>query len=349
MRIKNTLLWSCTLLIAVSQSAFAQTAPLAEKQRAVLAFEIDVDRFLASPLAQLPALSQGIQGFQQGAGGDNFDIKNVSKISGFASAPEGLAAFQRSSDSDTPVEFFVQIHFKSESAIKEMLADLAEKSTTYEEGGRTYYRPNNPNGPQNIRGFQADALTLVTATTNYLGLSSPKQAFTSNLSSAWSHIGSQDDAVRIAVDLHGARDLINQAVDQAKGNADAMGQAFLDLVPGITDVRLTLDFSGKNLLTFGSTCSSEDNATQLNDALDSILGMAKMAGGMQLGQFKQQAELAGIAKVGEQILDALSPKQNGTQVTVTIPRPEGFEAALQQIGAMMPGGPGPGGFDDDDF
>jgi hypothetical protein len=328
-----------------TQSAMAQTAPLSDKDRAVLYFDIRLDRIQESELAK----TLGIQN-QMTPQGD-LDLSKAVRISGSASAPESVQQFNEMEGvEELPIQFFVRIQYADEESLKEALDSLKEKSTSFTQGGKTYYRPEDNNSPKNICMVQADATTMVMGTDSYVFLADHKAAFTDGLKSSINRLGSAEQSFSIALDLAGAKDLIDEAIEMGKAQSDPMIQPYLDIIPGMRDLRITMDFSGNQLFTLGTECADADAASQVKDALDSIFGLAKMGASAQLGQIKQmQPAMAEPIAVIEKVLRSLSPKLEGNHVGVKVAKPEGFEAAVQKVGEMMGGmmmGGGQG-FDED--
>ena len=83
---------------------------------------------------------------------------------------------------------------------------------------------------------------------------------------------------------------------------------------------------------------SESEAEEVRGGLDSILGIAKMAGGAEAAAVKQQDEAAGAAL--EAILKSLEAKTEGTEISVVIPKPAGFEEAVKSAVSTFGGGLG---------
>jgi hypothetical protein len=351
MRILSFLSFGLLLLWPV-QSADAQSAPLSDKDKAVVYFDIRLDRLLSSNLAESFGLKEQMAQNMQG----DVDVSKASRVSGVMSAPESIDQLQNMEGvEELPFHFLVHIAFVDEDALNQAISKIASDSTEFTAEGKTYYRPTGNDAPKNICAGILNRTTMVMGTDSYVFMADHKAAHSNGLKSAINSMGSGEDGFRVAIDLAGAKELIDQAVEMGKQQADPMSQAFLELVPGMKDLRITLDFSGGNLFSLGSTCVDEEAATQLKEALDSIFGVAKMAGGAQLNQMKQQTpDMAGVIAVGEKILRSLSPKQNGDSVTVNVPKPDGFEDAVQKAAGMlvpmMMGGGGQG-FDDfdDDF
>jgi hypothetical protein len=322
--------------------ASAQTAPLEKQQRAVVLFDIQMDRLGDSEMARVLNLREQIAG-TTGA----VDPTKLVRIFGIASAPESIDDLQNMQGGSVPVEFSMRMEFKDTASAEEAMKEIAGTSgESFQRNGRTYFRPDDDEAPENMVASQLDGKTIEIGTEKYAFLAEQKQAFTPGLQEAWNRVSSGKDAIRIVIDLEGARELVNQALDLAGGAGDPMLEGFLDVIPGINDIIISMDLSGGNLLGLSMGCKDSGSAQQLNDALAGIFGLAKMFGGQAIGELRQQD--AQLADVAQSLLRALSPNMSQNLVEVNIPKPEGMENAIKN--AMQNFGMGFGGgfgFDDD--
>lgn len=346
MRVLNYMMIGLALLVGMGQPVSAQTAPLDEKQQAVILFDVRLDRLQESDLAKSMGLKEQMA---QNSGNSEIDFSKAVRIFGMVSAPESIEDIQQmqaGGGEEMPMEFAMRVQFADEAAMDEVMNKMKAEGTEFTNGGKTYYRPDDENAPKNVCAGQIDSTTMVMGTENYVTLKDFKSAFSKGVQTAWSNVSKTEDTIRIVIDLAGSKNLVDDLLEMGK-DAPPPAKAFLDLVPGMNDLRITMDFSGGHLFTLGSTCKDSECATNLNDALDSIFGMAKLTGEAQLGQMKQMG-MDQVANVASQVLKSLKPKLDGSSVTVTVPKPDGFEDAIQQAAGMMggmmggPGGPPPG-------
>lgn len=342
----SSLLISGLLLSAAS----AQTAPLEKQQRAVVLFDIQMERLADSEMARVLNLREQIAG-ATGA----VDPTKLVRIFGMASAPESIDDFQDLQQgsgpaeySIVPFEFFMRLEFKDSAAADEAMKEIVGTSgESFQRNGRTYYRPDDDETADMVAS-QLDGKTIEFGTDNYAFLPDQKQAYTPGLEAAWARVSDGKDAIRIVVDLEGARDLIDQALDMAGESGDPMVEGFLEVIPGINDLVLSMDLSGGDLLGLSMGCKDSGSAQQLNDALAGIFGLAKMFGGQAIGELRQQD--AQLADVAQSLLRALTPQTSQNLVEVKIPKPEGMENAIKNAMQSFGMGFGDGfGFDDDDF
>ena len=333
-----------TLLLfvgAICSPAQAQTEPMKENQKAVLVFDIRFDMIRDCELAKSLNLEEHIKDWaaQQA---DAPNPNTITRVFGAMSAPESMEKAQGIAMGEMPLEFFVKIKFTDEAAATEMLEKAkADGSESFEKGGKTYYRPPAGGGtPEGMAMHQVDATTLEFGTDAYIFHPNQPEVFTAGLKDAWSKV--PNEAIRLAMDLDGAKGMIKEAVEMGKQGADGMTSAYLDLIDNAKNVRLSIDLAGENLLTLKATGVNESEAEELRSGLDAVLGIAKMAGGSQVAQVKQMDEAAG--SVMETLLKSLKAAGEGEEVSVVIPKPSGFDeavkGALEKFGGM--GGPGPG-------
>ena len=150
---------------------------------------------------------------------------------------------------EVPIEFFVKIKFSDTETVTEMIKKAeSEGATSFEREGKTYYHPpENGDTPEGVVIHQVDANTMEMGTEAYVFDPQQMDVFSDGLKEAWNKV--PDEAIRMAFDLAGASGIINEAVAMGKQNGDAMTGAYLDLVDNLKDLRISLDFSGENILT----------------------------------------------------------------------------------------------------
>ena len=105
------------------------------------------------------------------------------------------------------------------------------------------------------------------------------------------------------------------------------------LVDNIKDLALIVDIVGDDLVTVKATGVNQEDAVELKEGLDSLLGMGKMSIQSMLPMIREQ-DPAG-AGVMEKIAESLNATNENETVKITIPRPEGFDAWVVQQAAML--------------
>lgn len=335
----------CLFLSAVCAPLSAQTAPLEEKQKAVVVFDIQMERIVDSELGKKLELSKKLAGVKAMSGGEGPDPSSITRVFGAMSAPENMAAAMTVGQGPLPMEFFVQMKFSDSSSATDMLAQAKEDNGgTVEHDGSTFYKvPETPGSPVGVMMRQVDDNTVEIGTEAYL-FQSDRKPFSANLKSAWSK--APKGAVRIVMDLAGAKTLVAEAIAMGEGSAPPPMGGFIGLLDNMKDLAITLDFAGGNLLALSATGVDGDEAEELKEGLDSLLGMGEMGIKATLPQIREQDPEG--AAVMEQLAGAMKAELNDNVVSVAIPTPNGFnDWVTKQVNTFVPmimggmGGPPP--------
>lgn len=331
MRLKTTTIFSVLLAIVATCPVFAQSIP--KEQQSEVAIEIQMDRFRNSPLydtmkdaiEQSPAMAQAPS---------DFDWEKVESVFVTFALPEdvnGMMAIQGiEQGGELPTEMFARIKFSDSAGADQMLSMIKDDSEMKTIDGKTYYAPKQDgDGPRNILAEQVDDTTLVFGTEKYLTTGVGNHLMSSGLQAAWGKM--PNDGFRLAIDLQNSSELIEEAVEMAKAQTadNPMVAGFINLILNVNDVRLSMDLAGGDLLTLAATGKDDENTKKFHEGFDGILGMGKMFGAGGVEQLKEQSPEAG--RVLGEILNSLSAKRDGNDVVVAIPKPEGFEEAIQGL------------------
>lgn len=322
--------------------AMAQSVPLKDDQKAVVLFDFRMERFVNSDIAKALGLADQLAAT---AGGD-MDLSQATRIFGITSLPQSVQEFEEMQMGTSPdIDFSVRIMFASEAAATANMKKISEESEdNFSRDGRTFYRmPGGDELSQRASASQLNETTLEVGTDRFVFLDSQRDAFTTGLQDAWSKISSIDDTLRIAIDLAGAKNLVGEALEMGRAQADPVTQGFLELVPNLNSISMTMDMSGGDLLGLSFACKDSESAQELKEALDGIFAIAKMTGGPMIQQMSQDDPKMG--EVGQQLLRSLTPRQEQNEVMVKIPKPNGLEEVI--LNAMQGFGLGGGGFGPD--
>ncbi len=312
--------------LSAAPAVNAQSNQLDESQKAVLVFDFRMDQLANSEVAKTMKMGEKMK---QLAPPSEFavGIEDVTRIYGAVSAPESVEAMQAfRGKGPLPVEFFVRFELVNAEALNKSLSKLAEKSDAVEIGGKQFYKPREEDKPDNLLAAQVDDKTIEFGTTVYL-TRADRKVFTDGLTAAWKK--SPEDAIRLALDLEGASELVDAAMEQGKASVPSNFTPFIDLLGAASDLRISIDYENANLLTIGMTGKSESEAEDLEGGLQTLVGFGQMFGTQPIQGIKQQSEELGTMVEG--MLNALEPVREGTDVTLAIPHPEGFAEALKAV------------------
>jgi len=325
----RTILFSALMLIGLiaAPTVSAQSSQLEESQKAVLVFDFRFDKLKASEAAKSLKIAEKIKAAQPAAK-DMPNPEKIVRVFGAVSAPGDVSDLQRlRGQGPLPVEFFSRIEMEDAASLNEALELIVEKSDPVEMGGKTYYKPNEEKAPENVLATKVNDTTLEYGTTAYI-TRADRKVFTDGLTTSWQK--SPDDAVRLAIDLEGASSLVDLAIEQGKASGQPMLAPFLDMLSAASDLRISMDFEGENLLTIGTTGKTESGAEDLEGGLNSLVGLGQAFGTGAIQNLKQQSEELGT--MAEETLKSLEAVRDGDSVTLAIPRPEGFAEALKNLG-----------------
>ena len=341
-----------SLLLALSAIVVAPVdaqSSLKEEQKAVLVFDLRMEMLSSSPLGKQIKLAEMVTEAQKQSGQGGADPSKVVRMFGAVSAPKSLAEVENLQPNDeAPFEFFMRSKFQDSESATEAFNDAVEKGgdrlEQIEKDGHTFYKSlEDGEMPPGFMLHQVDETTIEIGTEAYV-FHPDRKVFTDNLKAAWGK--APNEAIRLAVDLKGAEGLVADLVEQGKNNAPMPGaEAYLELINNISNMGVSLDLSGKNLLSLRATANDSEQVEDLKGGLDSMLFLAQGAGKQAVQQFPLPPD---VKQVAESILNSLAARQDGNDVIVEIPRPDGFEkavAALVSSGIPLPGagGPPPGG------
>ncbi len=316
-----TILWSVCL---VAPAVHAQT-DLTENQKAVIAFDFRVNKILENSLMQnQQAKDAFVDAPMELPGG--ISLEQVKRVFGAVSLPDNvaqLAAMQQ--PGSLPMELFVRIQFADASAADEMIKELEDDSETLTKDGVSYIRPPG-NEPENLLAHRFDLTTVEFGTNNYL-FREDRKVFSNGLQQAWNKV--PDHAFRMAMDLDGRRDFIDQAVAMAKQQAPPMMGGFIDLINKASDLRISMDLDGDHLLLFSAAGVDESNAEELRKGLDGVMGLAKMSAQQMMPMIAGQDPES--AKVVGKLVESLAATRDGLEVHIGVPKPAGFDEAVLRL------------------
>lgn len=300
---------------------------LADEDRATILFDIRMGKMRDGEFMQ--GLEDKLMELQDMAADSDFDPEKVERIFGAACLPDSLEEFNQPEPPES-VQFFIRMKMVDAESAQEMLDKMDGEEVELE--GKTYISPQEGIYAHLIE----DENTIEVGTEKYISMDS-RRVFTERLDAAFKK--TPDFAIRIVADLAAESELISEAVDEARENADQMAQPMLDLIDNASDLSICIDFDSDNLLSIAANGNNEEDAEELRGGLDGLLGMAKMFGGAQAGQIPDPD----MAKMAKDFFESLKATRDGLTVRIDIPHPEGFDKAVRQaleMAPMMMGGMG---------
>jgi len=324
------------LAITICSGSSLPAQTVGGDERSTVMFDIKFDKIKDSKSAALLGVEEQL-GKVAADDDSKPDPAKMLRMVGAMTVPKSVAEAQTVAQGEMPIEMYSRMQFvDSESADKMLAKAEAEASEKIDRDGKTFYRSKDDGKtPQNILMHRVDQTTVEIATEGYAFLPN-RDVMSQGLQDAWPKMG--DAAIRVAIDVEGAGDLIAEAVEMGKAQAkgtdqEAMVVGYLGLIDNMKNLRLAIDFSDENLLTIQATGVDEKQAKELQSGLDAILGMGKMLGGLQLAGLQQQDPEAGA--VASQVLNALTANREGNEVSIAIPHPEGLEALAEKYAPML--------------
>ena len=319
--------------LIVSTTTISHAQQLADSDRAVLAFDVAVSRLLTSDMMKKAQFDPATM-----AGNSPINPADLVRVFGAVSAPKSMADLQQPNPEKLPVSMFVRVKFKSPELATKAYTEMSNTGGKVTKGGKEYMTPPE-GGPQDMLGHMYAPDTIELGSENYI-VGGIKNPFTANLLEAWKKAPEQT-SVKIVLDLNGARNLINEA----KQNAPPESMMVTSLLDNSSAIRLALDFSSDKLLWLTMTGADAAKTGTLKAQMDGLMTMASGFGQQALGQIP----MPNLKKSAGQLLRALKTTQDGNDVNIVLPKPEGFEDAIGELGQLIPmmmmqgaGGPPPG-------
>jgi hypothetical protein len=182
-----------------------------------------------------------------------------------------------------------------------------------------------PGGPSNLRIKKVGANILEFGTIQFLAANGNPE-----LSPRLKDLAQQnpDHTVRFAVDLESARDLINEGIATERNSIPRPVRPFLDLIPKISTVRLSLDSQDTTFLSLAIEANDEAAAKEVFEGLEALLGMAKLSINQDVPRLAETSPVA--AEVFAAVSQSLNAEYEGRTVTLTIPRPALLDEAIEE-------------------
>ena len=292
--------------------------------KADVVFELTPNKIIDSPLGKKMGFADAIAARPPGGP----DFSKVDRVFVGLIAPESaekLTGIPQGGD----LQFFMRVEFSNAESAAEMLDEVSgDNGGEVEKNGKTYYTPpKQAKMPEGTVAYMVNDKTIAIANGVFVD-KTDKPPITDALATSWK--GMPNSALKLSIDGVNARDLLKSIVKEGKKNAgNPIVGAVLDLFPTMDNINLSIDLSSADLVKLNMTSSSEDKASDINDGFKSLVTMAKPMAKQGLTMLEQQAP--GPAATFGELVNGMDVKQNGNTVTMNIPRPEGFEDAIQEF------------------
>ena len=312
-------------LCLTATTAYGQQSPLETKDKAVIEFEINLEKITQSKLGQqldLAGKMEDIPGVQT----DEIDPSSISRLFGALSLPDNVEAFEgMGPGSALPMHLFSQVEINDSATLAEVVKKMEEKSEEVTVGGKKFYKSTEAEAPEGMLFHKVDDKTIEMGTEKYV-TRADREVMSDGLKKAWEM--TPDHAIRLVVDVEGMEALKNEIVDMV-GAQQPQAAAYAELLNNINNLRLSIDLDADDLLTLSATGKDEELAEEFADGLDSLLLFAKM------GLNPNNAPNEEAAAVMQEISEGLQANVDGNEVTIKIPHPEGLGKVLE--GMLPPG------------
>ena len=279
--------------------------------KAVLAVNLDMKALQTYPLFQTLAESTPV-------GGDApFAPTDIARMTAFVGVPKSLGPSMFSD-----VDFYVYIGFHSPAVVERVKKEMMEKGgKEVTVGGKQLFSPGEAEFPP---GVYLDFMKSAVVIGSEPYLTSPSKQFaTKNLADAYNGLPAMP--VRLAIDMDGMRDLMDQAFEMANAEADAMTKSFLPLIKETSNMTIVSDITKDTLLKIALTGHNEKDGKGIKLKLDAALGLGQTSSKMLAGN-------PGMDDVIKAI-NELEVVKSGNTSFLKVPKPKGFDEML--AGSIM--------------
>lgn len=225
-----------------------------------------------------------------------------------------------------PFDFMVQVDFSDAKKMSPVWDEIEKNFEAFEEDGMKGFRLKGEETP-NMMFTKLDDDSMAIGTPGYLkkgGKDLNSKPVADLLNSLPKH------AVRVALDLGAAADLMDEFNEMMQGQIPPEAAPFVEVAMKIEAIKLSLDLDDEKMMVLGIRGKDEEATKEIFGTIDGLLNMAKFAAGAQIAQMKKDSpETAALLST---LLTSLKPKNEGNEMTMVVPRPEGMNEVLK--GAM---------------
>jgi hypothetical protein len=307
-----------------STNAQVTNAQVTGDNRAVVVFELDAERFVASEMFQKNQGHAGRAGPIEAAG-QKIKLEEIKRVYGaIGAAPDMKTIEDAKTTGLLPFDLFVQIQFKSVELAEKAYEQAKLKCVPKTIEGKQYHAipPNTEKAPENMLVHRFAPDTIEIGTEAYLTLPN-RNVLSENLVRMWPEI--PDSAIRLALDVDGIRHLIEQGLLMPNPIAVVVHPVVM-VVEHTSVIRLAVDFSSDTILWLSTTGKDEETTEKIDLFVAGLMATAKDLGKAFVPQVspKMQAPI-------QSMLDGISKTVRGNDVTIVIPHPPGLADAFSGV------------------
>lgn len=252
-------------------------------------------------------------------------IAAAKSISGSFSFPGSVQDLMGMGPQDPiPFDFMVQFEFADSGTLDSVWKDIEANFDEAEASGIKGYRTPGQEVP-NMIFTKIDSDTMAIGTPGYLkkgGKDLNSKPVADLLNSLPKH------AVRVALDTSAAADLMDEINEMMAGQIPPEAAPFVEVAMKIESLKMSMDMEDKTLMVLGIRGKDEEATKEIFGTIDGLLNMAKFAAGAQIAQMKEESPKS--AAVVSALIASLKPKNEGNEVTMVVPRPEGMSEMIKE-------------------
>lgn len=287
---------------------------LAQTDRAVVAFEGDINAVMESKLATELEVKDRLA---RDMGARWSAILGCERVRGVIAFPESIEAIQEDiSQQKMPIDIYIRFDFKSAEDFAEIKEVLAQRSNVVEKDDYTEMRPKSAEANIYL-GFGKRWVVL--ASDHFDVDEDSLERLTGPLKN-WDRDPKAD--FQVAFDVDAVRSFLEEGQDFLRKQAPpvAMLTGFIEHTDFMS---LSVTMEGDVMAVLNSLSGSRDRAEQFREQAAGLIAMGKMS-------LERQPRQDAISDMFLTMMEEMIPKQDGKKVTIKVARPEGFDERIAE-------------------
>ena len=315
---------------------FAQTDTYGAKADVVM--EIHPSKIIDSPLGKKMEFAKKLAEMSADPAPGQPDLSKLVRVFAGLVAPENVEKMEEIQEGQqNDMKFFVRLEFSTAEAAKQVIAEAMNNNVgKTEKNGRTYYQvPDGQEGaeqgfPTGTVMYQVNEKVVELASKEFAYRSDTDSPMTDRLATAWKAMPNK--ALKISVDGVNARGLMKSLAEDGKKTVggNPIAGAILDLFPTMDNINLSVDLASANLLTLQMAGSDKDKSVDIHDAFKALMTLVKPGAKQGIDAFIGPQAPEAAAVLGK-LVSGMDVTQEGNNVALNIPRPDGFEDATVEV------------------